>query len=197
MIEKLQDYLRQNGKLTGGVVLAVVAALALGFALGRYNRVTQVQETFQTKEVQQQVVKTVYQTVEKVVYVQVKQQDVHREVVEEKKPDGTVVTKTVEDIHEHEQTQEVATRETQASTQSTEKDVKETDSKKTVDGRAQWHLSVQAGVGITDIKALKLGNLPVGLTFGGQLERRVVGPLWMGIWGSTAKAGGLSLGLEF
>jgi hypothetical protein len=34
-------------------------------------------------------------------------------------------------------------------------------------------------------------------TYGGELSRRLIGPVWVGVWGRTDKTGGVSLALEW
>jgi hypothetical protein len=51
-----------------------------------------------------------------------------------------------------------------------------------------WHLSVQAGWNAAQLRP----NV-----YGVQVERRIAGPVWLGVWGNSTRAGGASLSLEW
>jgi hypothetical protein len=54
--------------------------------------------------------------------------------------------------------------------------------------RKDWHLSVQAGWDAAQLRP----NV-----YGVQVERRIAGPVWLGVWGNSTRAGGASLSLEW
>ena len=61
-----------------------------------------------------------------------------------------------------------------------------------VDTPLNWHVSALVGA-LVNFKPLGLG--PV--TYGVAVERRVLGPVFVGVWGLSSGAGGLSLGVGF
>jgi hypothetical protein len=63
-----------------------------------------------------------------------------------------------------------------------------TASKVTTSARPGWRLAVMAG---TD----RLSLSPT--IYGGQIDRRLFGTLWLGAWATTEKQAGLSVALEF
>jgi hypothetical protein len=54
--------------------------------------------------------------------------------------------------------------------------------------RKDWHLSVQAGWDAAQLRP----NV-----YGVQVERRIAGPVWLGVWGNSTRAGGASISLEW
>ena len=56
--------------------------------------------------------------------------------------------------------------------------------------RATWSASVLAGAQLAGEKAFSLrGPLVIGVA----VERRILGPLWLGVWGTTSGAAGISI----
>ena len=184
----------------------LVIGAGIGWALKPYQ--VRVEEKTKVVEVEKQVVVT-HETV-RVEVVRVKDTQVvdrwHREKTEETRPDGTVVTKEVEDrnidtvVHDKENTNEVKVVEV----------VKEVVVEKEVlvyklsePVLAQWHLGVLVG---TAPRFDSIGETPILL--GVEADHRFVGPVFLGAWvmaGSPVTGGfkvanaalGLKLGLEF
>lgn len=204
----LLNFFRQHVRATQIVVIIIL--LAAAFAAGRYTLpakvVTKTEVKTETKVVTQ--VKT--EVVTKTVYVRVQAKNVHKEIDTIKKPDGTVETKTVYDDR--------STTTTEASSQAVEQQTisknktRETETKtdKVVDNqKPQWHLGLRLGAG-GEFGGRDGFNLKLGL--GLQAERRILGPVFMGVWiegfsgiGVVAPyvappylvAGGLSVSMEF
>jgi hypothetical protein len=181
--------------------------LLLAFFGGRYSRPARVE----VKE------HTVFQDriVEKIVNHDVVQTQAIHDVVEAKHvvtqiewrtaPDGKqTVTETIRD-------QTKTSEETKDSRQSvSDTTASRTEDKKieaikttvTTDARPNWLVGVQAGVnvpgaisgglaGLTGTGIIKNGILGVSV------DRRILGPLFLGAWGTTAGAGGISVRIEF
>jgi len=113
--------------------------------------------------------------------IQIKREEVVKEVevvkrdvvtVEKiiKRPDGTVETeKRTED----------------KSTETVNKDTKSKEASVVVNLKPQW--KAQGLVGLSKD----------GEVYGAGIERRIIGPVFMGAWGNTAKQVGISLSVEF
>lgn len=163
-------------------LVVFVVALLGGSALGWFLKpdVVRIEERLKTVEVEKQVV--VVQEKVRVEVVKVKDVQVverwHREKTEERKPDGTVLTKEIEDrnidsvLKEKENTTEVKVVEV----------VKEVVVEKQVEKLVKiepvlpnWHVGVLGGTEL-------LTPVPV---FGIHAERRIAGPFWGGVWGDV------------
>lgn len=164
-----------------------LAVLVIGIGIGWYVKpdVVRVEEKLKTVEVEKQVVVT--QEKVRVEVVKIKDSSVaekyHREKTEEKRPDGTVLTKETEDrnvdtvVKEKENQIEVKVVEVEKQVVVTQEVIKE---KLVEPVLAQWHLGVLAGV------QPQFNPLAVGpFTFGIEAEHRFIGPIFLGIWGTT------------
>ncbi len=195
-------------KATTIKVLVVIALIAGAFAAGRYTLPAKVIEHTKEVEVLKEVVRTEIQIVEKKVYVRGEDRDIIREVVVIKQPDGTEVTKTTETDRtkiKEASSQETETKATKIVYRDKEVFVEKL---KIVENGKDWHLSVSAGAG-----ARFVGTVVPQLVFGATVERRIVGPFFMGLNVSAAAGitplaatalsppvtvtGSLVLGLEF
>lgn len=190
-------------------VVPLLAILIVGIGIGWYVKpdVVRVEEKIKTVEVEKQVV--VAQEKVRVEVVHVKDTQVverwHREKTEEKKPDGTVLTKEIEDrnidsiVKEKENSTEVkvVTVEKQVVV---EKKVEV--EKKIEPVLPNWHVGILAGA------APRFDNpAQTPIMLGVEGERRIVGPVWLGAWvmagtpvqafNVTNAAGGVKLGFEF
>lgn len=64
----------------------------------------------------------------------------------------------------------------------------------TVEARPSWSVSLLPGVQFAGAKAVDLyGPAVLGLA----VERRILGPVWLGVWGSTSGASGITVKGEF
>lgn len=140
---------------------AVLIGVALGGAMGGYWFAPQK-------------IKIEERIVEKKVVQTVKDQDKNVVRVREKRPDGTVVTRT-----------EVNTKTTERSKTDESREQEKT---KTVQRGASMNLSLLAGKRLDD-----LSQPPV---YGVAVSRAVLGPISLGLWGLTDKTVGVSLGVQ-
>lgn len=130
----------------------------------------------------------------------------HREVLESRLPDGTVTVHTTED-HNIESVVQETRKETEVKVVEVERQVvvKEVETvtkteyvEKIVRPElAQWKVGVLGGVNPTLVPTPGVNSWIVG----GEVERRIAGPFWGGIWGAgttTGQAmGGLKVSIEF
>lgn len=183
----------------------VVILLAGAFAGGRYSNPGKTVEHVVTQTVVQDHVVTVEKVVTQTVYVKQVAKNVQTDTVVTKKADGTVVTETkVSDttkigVQEHQESSSQLSQDTKLMESTKTDSLKVTDSSK-----PQWHLHVDGGAG-----ARFVGQTTPVLVIGVGIERRILGPLYLGVWGQTTLgllspsappyevAGGLSVGLEF
>lgn len=196
-------------QLNSKAVLLPIACV-VGIAIGwfAHPQSVRVEEKVRTVEVEKQVV--VEKEVVRVEVVHVKDTTVverwHREKTEEKKPDGTVTIKEVEDRNIDSHTKE---RENSTTVQVVEVEKQVVvEKEKIVEKRIEpilpnWHLGVLAGVAPRFDSPL---DTPV--VIGIEAERRILGPIWLGAWGmggSPVVGGfkvvnasvGIKVGLEF
>lgn len=156
---------------------AAAAAVLLAFAGGAYVGRGQTPDTVEVEHVvhsQTVVTKTAYA------------KDAHevRVVYRERKPDGTVTETehTTTDTHERGGTV----------TDATTNDARDT-SKTVTAYRPDWRIGVQAGGSLQTPLIPVAGPLVLGFT----VDRRVIGPVWAGVWVQTGGAAGVGLSVEF
>lgn len=104
------------------------------------------------------------------------------------KPDGTV--------HEQSEERTVDAATETAHTDDAKAETSQTDTQRTITitaAKPQWRVSLLAGA------SLRSPLLPVygPLVLGVEVNRRLLGPLWVGLWAQTGGSGGISLGIEF
>lgn len=109
--------------------------------------------------------------------VEVKEKEVikHDTVTVEKEikhPDGTI---------------EKETRTEDKTVESKKSDTKEKESKVVVSEKPQWKAGALAGYDLNQLK-------PV---YGGEVERRILGPIFVGVWANTQSTVGAKLSIEF
>ena len=196
---------------------AVVAIMALMFAIGRYTVPTKVIERVQTQQVEHQVV------VEKVdehrldeLTAQLKlamsqlshlKESIHQEKHTTTRPDGTTeTTETIDrNVDRTVQTTQVQTVEKQVVV-TQEKVVDHVvkvetqvvvEKEKIVSAeKPNWLIGPMVGVNVRDL-TLAQGLTTGPLSFGVHVDRRIAGPVFLGAWGLSSGQAGLSLSLEF
>ena len=192
-------------------VFLVVLAAGLAFGVGRCTGPTKIVETTKTIETQH-VLQTIEQKVdlsEVLKAIQTKQVDTNksRTVIYITKKDGTQIVK------EHEESQQEA--KTAKQTEAQVQVAKTTDTKKQVDTsilqektrivetlRApNWGVGVLAGVSLPGIAGKEAPKsylgVPSNYVLGVVVERKLIGPLRVGIWGNTRLDAGLQLNYGF
>jgi hypothetical protein len=185
-------------------LVLLVAGLAGGIAIGWGFKpdVVKVEEKTQVVEVEKQVV--VVQEKVRVEVVKVKDTQVverwHREKTDETKPDGTRIVKEIEDrnvdsiVKEKENSTEVKVVEVEKQVVVEKEVVKE---KVVTPMLAQWHVGALVGLTPQFLPTVGVQNWVIGA----EVERRIVGPVFGGVWGAGTTTGqgmgGLKLGVEF
>lgn len=160
-------------------VLGALLALGASFAAGRYSKPTTVEthteyvDRFQVVRVVQ-VVRTV-DTVTRWKKVTVST------------PDGSTRTEETADTTSHEAT-------TTSENEKTEKVTETATASKTVTRQPDWQIS--ALLGVDAAKALN-GSGSVSLNVGAHVQRRILGPLSVGVFGLSSGTVGVSAGLQF
>lgn len=118
--------------------------------------------------------KVVTETKEVIKEVQVVNKNVVTTEKEIKHPDGTVETDTT-----------IQDKSTEQSTTLDNKDTLTT----VTNAKPQWRLSAMAGK--------RSGQSLDQPMYGAIVERRILGPIFVGAWGTSGRDGGISVGLEF
>lgn len=91
---------------------------------------------------------------------------------ETKRPDGTTETNTTTVNHDVDMSHSSTT---------------DTITKITDNLKPQWKVSGQAGYNFSNFQRV----------YGAEIDCRIIGPIFLGVWGNTNHTGGLSVGLEF
>jgi len=161
------------------IALAFAAVVfGAGFFLGRGKKRVEVREVEKVR------------TVEVVREVKVSDRATARNVVRRKTtsktPDGTTKTETVTTIGVTER--EIST----TSTAKTAEKHTERETARVESNPADWRVSALVG------GQLKLSPISFNtLVYGAAVERRLLGPVWVGVWGISSGTAGVSLTLEF
>lgn len=181
------------------LVLVAVVLFGGGFVTGRWAAPPQTVVTEKVKEVVKdrivEKVKTEVQVVK--VYLENKNEKIHRVVAEERRPDGTEIKTTTESIgietvvHENTNSTEIKYVD-----KIVEKFIDRiVEKEKLTLKQPDWH--VAAGVGVAIPYFLGQGSPGVpglsGAVINAEVGRRVVGPFWIGIHGNTQGVVGLNL----
>jgi hypothetical protein len=157
------------------LVALVVAGAAgfTGFAAGRLNALEQVEEHALVLTVtREKTVERWRKAKDRIVYVE-----------RTTSPDGT----TVEKRSERETERAELARDTEHRTDT------RAETSKVTTSRPDWRVGVLAGAAWTPPALTIAGPLVLGV----QVERRIIGPVSLGAWGSTQGAAGLSVSGEF
>jgi len=174
---------------------ALVMALCGSFAAGRYTRTVQTRDVVRTETQwkDREVVKVVHdvQTVHDVA-TQTRTVTVTKWA---KAPDGSPVV-TQETHAERDQQAETKRQDHTQGTQERRSEAHQaTVETHTTESRPNWSVSVFAGV--QDGGKRLVAALPGPLVVGVSAEHRLIGPLSAGIWGTTGRAAGISVRLDF
>jgi hypothetical protein len=172
------------------LTLAALVAVVGAFVAGRYSAPTKTETRVEYVE-RLQIQRT--RAVHRVVETQTRTRTIHVRT-----PDGTETTTT---------DTSTGTRDTTDSSGTTvaAKDTAGTKTAVVTQARASWHINALVGGGIDLSPRLSLqmsSDVGAGGGAGGaHIERRLLGPVWLGLWGvgspSGVLQGGVSLGLEF
>ena|SRR5579859_6230973 len=188
-----------NWKRVGVYALVILLLFGAGAATGHWVTPPKTVVTTKVQTVEKQVVVTQVQTKLQTVYVHDKQKDekVHRVIVATTTKDGTTTKTTTEDINtDTTQHTDVNANKAVATTTdtTTNKTEKEAVTKK-VTNPADWR--VAAGLGLSIPSAIGHAQLGVpGLhsaVIQLELDRRVLGPFFMGVWANSQGTAGVSL----
>lgn len=116
--------------------------------------------------------KEVIKTVEVVKTVTVVQHDTVTVTKQIKKPDGTTETDTVI---------------TDKDVDITNTAIKDTSSETITNVKPQWKLSGQGGYNFSSFNKV----------YGAEVDRRILGPIFLGAWGNSDRAAGIAISVEF
>jgi len=189
--EKLKPYLLKI------VSYAAVAAIGIGVGWRLKPAAVEVHEKLKVVEVEKQVVVVREQV--RVEVVRVKDSQVvdktHTETTETKSVDGTVVKKVVEDknidsvVHDRETATEVKVVEVEKQVVVVQK---ETVEKVVKPALPNWRTSALLGI---QPQILPTPGVS-GYVYGTEVERRVAGPIWLGVWGTMSDKQQATVGIK-
>ncbi len=196
--DKARSFFADNKHLWVLVLLAV-ALFGGGMATGRYMLPPQTIVTEKIHEVTKiQVVEKIKTEIQIVkVHDAQTQQKIHRTVVESKKPDGEATKTTTEDINVdsvvHDNTHDTEIKYVDRVVEKWQERIVEKE--KRVLSQPDW--SVYAGVGVDIPYYLGQGQHGIpglqGFVVQAGIDRRILGPFWLGIFGNTEGVAGVNL----
>jgi hypothetical protein len=168
--------------MTRNKIIAAILLLLTSFAFGRYSAPEKV-------KIEKQVVTTESDKKDTDKKTQTdldRNKHVETTTLEKKLPDGTTVkeTKTVEDTSTQKKRDQQVLMDEQSTDTHSEKESKLVES-----GRNKLNLSLLVGAQVT--------KLSEPLVYGVSASRPFLGPVTLGLWGTTQKVGGVSVGLQF
>lgn len=183
----------------GGVL---VATHLVAFAFGRYlvppNVV--IQEQLKVVEVEHQVVAVQEKVRVEKVYVQEEKKRVHREEHTVSHPNGLVETRKTEDINVDKVVKEngiqYVDRETVKEVEKRVDVEKLVEKKIEVQVRPDWRVTPLVGLDVPRAIANPIAAQSA-IVFGGQVERRILGPISAGAWGLSNGNAGVAVSVEF
>lgn len=173
-------------------LIAVPIALALGLAIGRYSRspnvVTRDVVRTETQWKDREVVRVVHdvQTVHDV--------QVQRHVVTQWRTGPDKVTTVTQYLERDSQAETKRQDHTQGTKERQSEAHQATLETHTTESRPNWSVSVLAGV--QDGGKRLVDALPAPAVVGVVVERRILGPVSIGAWGTTARAAGISARID-
>lgn len=194
MLPKVKTFILEHWR-----VVAIAAALLCAFAVGRYETPPKTVTTaavvdHSTENQLAQAREQINTLTQQVATLKTKKHEVKTVAV---KPDGSKTIQTVTDTDTdqatHSQTaqQTVATQQVQTQTEVTHS---ATTSVTVTTVKPQWRVSALAGV---DVLHLNQPALLGPVQLGALVERRLIGPVWVGAFGLSSGTAGLALSLEF
>lgn len=186
--------------------LALFALVIAGaFITGRYSAPVQVMETQKVVIQEHETIKVV--EVEKTIIEKAKDitegKSIHKERTEEVRPDGTKLTKETVDINIDRTIRETEIKfvdRTLTVEKEVEKLVEVVKEKIIVTKKPDWAVTARLGLALSELKlSTALAN---PLVVGVEVDRRVLGPVRIGLWADSNTTfsdvrGGLAVGMEF
>lgn len=178
------------------LVLVAIFLFAAGYGTGRFAQPAKVVE--KEKIVEKVVDKIVYQdrVVEKIVYVQVKQVDRKTKTVVEKRPDGSSTTTTETDTKSKTDTEASAEKVKEVIVYRDRVETKVVEKEKLVEAKKiDWLVHAGVGLSVPTFLGKQQYGIPGlrGAVIEAGIDRRVVGPFYLGVFGDSQGTVGLKL----
>lgn len=208
MLSKIWEFLKNNKILIVPLVLGGIIGACL-FPIK--NTVVETKEVVKEVQVTTTNTKELMAAIESLKVELQKSKDsqvdekYHKVITETTSKDGSKTKQTTIDKNIDSHVKETETK-TEVQVVQVEKQVivtqtqtiqKEVTTEKIVKNQSEWRVGVLAGVSPQFSPTIQLNNWVVG----GEVEKRLIGPFWLGIWGAgTANGqglGGVKLGVEF
>jgi hypothetical protein len=197
MFTGIKAFYERNRKF----ILPVLGLLLFisGGAVGRFGTPDKV--VYKDKIVEKIVEKIVVQEhiVEKKVYIQAKKEKTRKETTTTKTPDGTETTKTVEETHTDTDTKANEEKVTEKIVYEEKIVERVVEKEKLILKQSDWRIAAGAGVSIPNFLGKEELGVPGlrGAVIQLELDRRVVGPFHMGVFGNTQGVVGLTISGQF
>ncbi len=197
---KVLNFLKTHGK-TVAVVLAILLSLGTGYGLGHVGGFPLVcpvpadRIVTQEKVVEKLVVdeKLVEQEVQRRVKEYESSIAKHTTKVTVSKPDGTTVTKETTDLHVNKKETDVQVKYVDRVVEKTVYQDKIVEKTVVVDNARNWRAGPLVGIAPQLLPVPSIGQV----VYGAEVERRVLGQVWVGAWAVSSGSLGLTAKVEF
>lgn len=182
VLEKLLGFLKTHWK-----PILLVVGIIIAFFVGKYSTATKTVEVEKTVYKDRVVEKVV--EVEKKVEVEGKTKVIYRTKVVTKEGETRIV-----EVEKEETKKETKTDTDTKTDKDSTKDVVIEKSKVVEQARPQWKVGALVGYDWKPVPSVDFGR---GLSLGVHAERRIAGPVWIGVWGLHTGSAGVSVSVEF
>lgn len=173
------------------LVLGAIVIFVLGFAFGRYGVPSNTTTKTQTKTTSVENTTNNQSSVSDTKENTEHKQQIH--TIKTTKPDGTVTEESYI-LNDDTKYVEVDKSKNQSSTSDKTETTATSTQTSTKSATADWRASALAGVNYGKVANQEFKD---AIIYGASIERRLLGPVYGGAWGNTAKEVGLSLGVQF
>lgn len=180
----------------GGSILLFV----LGYASGRFVQPAKVITKTITEVKTETKIQYQDRIVKEKVYVQTDKVHEHTDTTVEKHPDGTVITKTSKDKNTDEtKSNKENSNESKSTSNDTKTDQKTTTIKIVESKQLDWKVGVGAGVSIPVLLGHQDLGVPgmKGAVIQADIGRRIIGPIFLDVFGNTQGVVGAGLSIVF
>lgn len=202
MLKSVSDFYSQHKKKVWIAAAAVVYTLVV-FGAGRFSVAKKVQEKAKETVVAKTDTKADTKTSDNKTTDLDKDVDKHTKKIIIERKDGTKITKVDTNTSTHVVKKEVEIRYVDRVVTQVKEVEKKVEVTKTVEkALPNWTVSAKLGTTFNDFKVTPVAPYVSPFLLGVEVDRRIVGPVWLGAWGTTdlhlkSVSGGLSVGVQF
>jgi|ERR1700690_125895 len=181
------------------IVAILFLFTTLGYEYGKHGVPAKVVTVTKTVTVDHNVIHTVTQVEKQIVYVKAEAKDVHRVITVDKKPTGEVVTTTTVQDNTKIATSDTVEKQTEQNKVEDHVIYKDREVTKTVinNVRPNWLLGANGGYNFGNGSSNLIPGLPNKIVVGVSAAKRILGPIYGGVYLNSNEVAGINLNLEF